>query len=377
MKKVALLIQSPHARGGLEKYALRTAEALAARGREVSLLSLGTSDRKPIPGITYVNVGNAVPLSVGKLWQFDWACQRYLKAHPHDITFGFDRVRHQTHIRAGNGVHAAYLQHRTMTDAWWKTATLRMNPLHQSLLHFERKAFEHPELRTLFTNSHMVRNEVLAHYQISPEKIQVVHNGVEWTAWESAFANWQAERAHFLSELRLPTSPFYFLFVGHGYRRKGLEFLLKGLARLKDSDAQLLVVGRDRERDAFQLLANRLRLEDRVHFLGARNDVLRCYQAADALAIPSTYDPFANVTLEGLAMGLYTVSSRYNGGSEIMTPEYGAIIEHLTNPDSVAAALQQALQRQKTMESAIIIRNSVQKLDFSHQLEKLVSLTLN
>lgn len=376
--KIALLVQSPSARGGLEKYAQCTAEGFAKRGCEVSILSLGSEIRPALPGITHVNVANrtALPLSVGRLWQYDWACQRFLKEHPHDVVFGFDRVRHQTHIRAGNGVHAAYLEQRAMTDSWWKSATLRMNPFHRSLLHFERAAFEHPDLRLLFTNSHMVRDEVLAHYRTAPEKIAVVHNGVQWTAWEQAFALWPQERTRLLTELKLPTSACYLLFVGHGYRRKGLQFLLQGLARVKDSNVHLLVVGRDREQKAFQTLAASLGLTSRVHFFGARSDVLRFYQAADALAIPSTYDPFANVTLEGLAMGLCTVSSRFNGGSEIITPENGVIIDQLSDPDSVAVALRMAIQRQKTMETAIMVRESVRRLDFSNQLDRLISLTL-
>ncbi len=54
------------------------------------------------------------------------------------------------------------------------------------------------------------------------------------------------------------------------------------------------------------------------------------YQLADALAIPSFYDPFANVTVEALAMGLFVVSSRSNGGFEILDPSKGIIIENLS-----------------------------------------------
>ena len=43
------------------------------------------------------------------------------------------------------------------------------------------------------------------------------------------------------------------------------------------------------------------------------------YQMADALVIPSFYDPFANVTVEALAMGLFVLSSKHNGGPEILT----------------------------------------------------------
>ncbi len=46
---------------------------------------------------------------------------------------------------------------------------------------------------------------------------------------------------------------------------------------------------------------------------------------------------------EALAMGLYVVTSRFNGGKEVLTPQSGSVIEELTSPESVAQALKTAL----------------------------------
>lgn len=375
-RRVAILIHQAVKQGGLEKYAQRTAAAFAARGCQVSVMTFGPIPRTAPTGVTYLSMGSGAPLSALRLWQFDHCCQRALREQPHDVVFAFDRVRHQTHLRAGNGVHAAYLQQRALTDSWHKQLAFRINPLHRSLLYFERKALESPDLRRLFTNSRMVRDQILNTYSTAAEKISVVHNGVEWTAWQEVFDQWPDARARLLAELQLPPSAYYLLFVGHGYRRKGLGFLLQGLAHLRLADVHLLVVGKEREQAEFQTVVARLGLQGRVHFLGPRNDVLRFYQAADALVVPSIYDPFANVTLEGLAMGLYTVSSRFNGGSEVLTPGNGTMIERLDNAESMAAALQQAIDRPKSAVSARGIRDSVRGLDFSRQLDELVTLTL-
>lgn len=374
-RSVAILVHHALKQGGLENTARRAAAAFSARGCQVSLVTFAPTSTKS-ERISYESLGVGLPSSLLKLWQFDWRSHRVFQKKPRDIIFGFDRVRHQTHLRAGNGVHAAYLQQRALTDRWIKRITDSLHPFHRSLLHFERQAFENPSLRRLFTNSHMVRNEILHHYRVEPDKISVVHNGVDWASSQQLFDRWPEGRAQLLADCHLPSSAFYFLFVGHGYRRKGLEFLLHGLARIQDPHVHLLVVGRERRPATFRALTARLGLDKRTHFLGARSDVWHLYQAADALVVPSIYDPFANVTVEGLAMGLYTISSRHNGGHEVLTPATGTTISTLDDPDAVAEALQRAIARPKKHNSAEVIRDSIRALDSARQLDQMVTLTL-
>ena len=90
------------------------------------------------------------------------------------------------------------------------------------------------------------------------------------------------------------------------------------------------------------------------------------YQQSDCLAIPSFYDPFANVTLEALAMGLYAVSSKTNGGHEILTPEKRRCDRVAHRPilrRSRARAGPKAPQNRAAAPKAI--RDSVQHLDFA------------
>ena len=108
-----------------------------------------------------------------------------------------------------------------------------------------------------------------------------------------------------------------------------------------------------------------------------RSDIRRFYALADAIVIPSLYDPFANVTVEALGMGLYVVSSKFNGGKEILDKECGCIIDDLFDPESVAKALEQSLFFPKTLESAEETRAKVSFMDFSISLPRLVEECLS
>ncbi|MDP1834632.1 MAG: glycosyltransferase family 4 protein [Chlamydiales bacterium] len=371
--KVALLKSRLEKQGGLEKYAKQLVKAFVLKGCDVTILTTGTPiDKYPCE---VISLGKPGLFSALNILTFDQQCKKWLAENPQDIVFGTERTTFQTHYRAGNGVHAAYLERRKRSEGFWKRLSFAINPLHHTILSFERKAFEDPQLERLFVNSHMVRSEVLEHYKTNPDKIDVIHNGVEWSEWQKPFDSWTATRHELLKALGLDQGCHQLLFVGHGFRRKGLDRLLHGIARTRHpSNIQLAVVGVDKEAGFFQNLASELKLN--VKFFGARSDIISFYQAADALAIPSTYDPFANVTVEALAMGLFVITSKDNGGHEIINRQIGTVIENLDDPEAIADSLRIAMQHPKTTESAIAIRVQTRRYDFANQLNTIVDRTL-
>jgi UDP-glucose:(heptosyl)LPS alpha-1,3-glucosyltransferase len=370
MRHVVLLKSRSGSQGGLEKYASRIANAFVEKGARVSVLTTGTV---PVDGPVAFHATKTIPWpGFVRMDQFDWFVQSWLKKNKADLVFGMDRNRCQTHIRAGNGVHAAYLASRAITEGKLKAFLCQLNPLHRKILELEKCAFENLSLQKLFTNSHMVRDQVLKYYSTDPAKIQVIHNGVEWYEMESRFASWEEGKARACQKFGLDPSRFHFLFIGHGYLRKGLDRLLIGLSRLKERHFSLSVIGKDNQLDLYRAKAVQLGLKDHVHFFGPSQEISLFYQLADVLAIPSFYDPFANVTVEALAMGLFVLSSKQNGGHEILTADNGAVIADLLDTDAMAHVLETALLHRKTASSARLIRQSVQHLDFSNQLRTLI-----
>lgn len=349
MKSIALIKQDATLAGGLEKQTARLIGAFQAKGCFVSLISCSLKKM----------------FSVSKIAAFDRHCSAHLKKHTYDIIFGVDRTRLQTHIRAGNGVHAANLQMRCKAEGFLKHLSFSLNPLHRLLLQIEKESFENPKLEMVFTNSHMVKNQILCFYKVEPEKIHVIHNGVEWNEMEDDFQKWP--------EVKRQNRRYEFLFIGHNFKRKGLLPLLEALSRLKNRDFHLSVIGKDKNMRWFKVYIEKLKLKNHVTFLGAISPPNLYYQMADSLVIPSIYDPFANVTLEALAMGLFVISSKTNGGHEILTPENGTTFE---NQDGLISALESGMKKPKTWDSSLQIRNSVSHLDFSSQLEKICALCL-
>jgi len=369
LASVTLLKSTISHLGGLEKYTLRLFSAFQKAGCDVTLLTTGnTLSIESLTSARVVSHTFSHSLSFQKVAEFDKFCKTTLKESPSSIVFGLDRNRHQTHIRAGNGVHAAYLERRRRHEGFFKGVSFAINPLHRLLLSIEKESFENRDLRVLFTNSHMVKNEVLTHYDVDESKVQVIHNGVEWQEMQAPFEISLANRHTLFINLRLDPSKFQFLFIGHNFARKGLDQLLYSLSLLNKNDFHLSVIGTDKNIERYKLEVEKMGLSSSVTFFGQRKDVLSFYQMADCLVIPSLYDPFANVTIEALAMGLYVVSSKSNGASEVLRKDSGIVVEDLTD--------QEAFAKPKRHDTSIQIRASVEHLDFSHQLAKMVDKTL-
>jgi UDP-glucose:(heptosyl)LPS alpha-1,3-glucosyltransferase len=128
-------------------------------------------------------------------------------------------------------------------------------------------------------------------------------------------------------QLGIPPDGRVVVFVGTGFRRKGLERLLElwgsGLIR----EVYLLIVGNDSQ------LAQYRREWQRpdVFFVGPQPRVEDYCAAADLLVLPSVQEAFGNVVLEALAAGLPVVTVRGVGAADGLHSELLHGI--LENPD--------------------------------------------
>jgi len=101
--------------------------------------------------------------------------------------------------------------------------------------------------------------------------------------------------------------------------------------------ADLAVVGHDRRARDYAHLATRLGIADRVRFLGPQREVPAFYGAADALVLPTLYDPFPNVALEALACGLPVITSTQCGAAELLS-QTGLVVDAL-DTDALGASM--------------------------------------
>src|SRR5207253_5358278 len=83
-------------------------------------------------------------------------------------------------------------------------------------------------------------------------------------------------------------------------------------------DHDLLLIGDGPQAAALQHCARRLRVQNRVHFAGWRNDVPSIMAAADLLVLPSRWEGMPNVVLEAMAAGKPVIATQAEGTVELL-----------------------------------------------------------
>jgi glycosyltransferase involved in cell wall biosynthesis len=151
------------------------------------------------------------------------------------------------------------------------------------------------------------RRDVIEHLGVSPERVFVIHNGLD----HDRFRPTGGER---------PFDEPYVLYVGTEQPRKNLVTLLRALRRIKDSrrgdGVKLVKVGAPGGceapfREHTERAIAELGLCDDVHFAGRVPDeeLPWWYAHAECLVLPSLYEGFGNPALEGMACGCPVVVS--------------------------------------------------------------------
>jgi UDP-glucose:(heptosyl)LPS alpha-1,3-glucosyltransferase len=285
------------------------------------------------------------PLRTPRVWQpirvlgFSRGASRAIRTRPgFDVVHSFSRTLHQDLYRAGGGSHADYLDRNH--DGLGRRVR-GFSPRHRVLLEIERRVFADPSQR-IQCASRLVADSLIARHGVASERIWLQPNGVDLARYASpaARAAGRALREELNTEVPEEQSAGpggLWLFPASGWRRKGLETLLRALGRTRQPSTRVWVVGRD-SASAWQGRAVTLGVADRVRFLGPRSDLEVLYHAVDGMVLPTRYDPFANVTLEAAAAGLPIITTRANGAAEWLRDAVRTIAEP-ADADALAAAL--------------------------------------
>jgi UDP-glucose:(heptosyl)LPS alpha-1,3-glucosyltransferase len=170
----------------------------------------------------------------------------------------------------------------------------------------------------------------LSRYYGRADHVRVVYGGFDLSRFnpERRASLRPAARANF----RLGENDCALLLIGNGWKNKGLPALLESVGMLRDPRLTVLVAGHDNPAP-YQAAIEHHHLNGRVRFLRPRPDVEFFYAAADAYVGPSLEDAFAQPPAEAMASGLPVITSRKNGGAEIISHGSDGLI--LEDPEDV------------------------------------------
>ncbi len=376
--KIAFVRKSYNPYGGAEKYLSQLTARLIKMGHEVHIfahrwdsIAAGKADG-PSPSFHKVPV---IPNpSFLEALSFAFFSRRLLQEESFTIIHSFERTLFQDIYRAGDGCHREWLIRREKMDSWMKRAFHPINPLHRSLLFLERNLFRSPRLKRIMPNAHRGKEEIMRHYGVPEERIEVIHNGVDSEAFHPR--NREAFRLEVRRDLGIAPGAFVMLFLGSGFRRKGLDGVIAALAEVRKAIPQgvLLVAGKDRV-EGYRAHASRAGVGDAVLFLGPTGKARELYAASDLFVLPTFYDPFSNACLEAMASGLPVLTTPYNGIAEfIQEGRNGFLVEPSMDGAETASKMVRFYRDFQGKSMGEEARKSILPLDMSFVIPRILQL---
>jgi glycogen(starch) synthase len=135
------------------------------------------------------------------------------------------------------------------------------------------------------------------------------------------------------------------LFVGRLAPQKGVSTLVEAAGLLKDPSARILLVGDGPERPKLERDAERLGVDDRLHFVGffAHERLPAVLAHADLLVLPSLYEELGTVLLEAMQAALPIVASRTGGIPDLIEDGVNGMLVPAGDPEALARAIDRLL----------------------------------
>jgi glycosyltransferase involved in cell wall biosynthesis len=166
----------------------------------------------------------------------------------------------------------------------------------------------------VLTNAGAVRDAVLAENHFLPEKVRVIHNGVDM----QKFANGSRDRTWLKQG---SAQEKWIALVGNMHSDvKGHPWLIAAAGAIAGEfpATRFVLVGDGELRKDYERQVAELGLGRHFLFLGRRDDVPRVLSCCDIAILPSKAEGLPNAVLEYLAVGLPTVATRVGGNAEII-----------------------------------------------------------
>jgi len=293
--------------GGLQRDFLRIAKACIAAGHSVRVYAMNWKgpllDDLPVTLIPVAGQQNHT-----RIRSFAHKLPEFLAKDPPDRIIGFNKMPGLDVYYAADTCFQARAREN-------HGLFFRLTPRYQTLCKFEKAVFEKTAHTRILLLSEAQKPLFMQYYQTPEERFHILPPGIS--------RDFSAR-----SNIRQKDS-FELLFVGSGFRTKGLDRVLVALAALPPAlseKTRLTVIGEDHS-SPFIRLSKKLGIENRVDFLGGRPDVSDFMLTASLLVHPARHENTGTVLLEAAVSGLPVLTTDVCGYAKyIASSAAGAVL---------------------------------------------------
>jgi UDP-glucose:(heptosyl)LPS alpha-1,3-glucosyltransferase len=354
--RIAILRKKYTFHGGAEGFSSSFIERLADEGHEMHIFAMkwqAVSSHKNIcfhkvPVVSFNSFLRDLSFAVVSCLMLKRRRKEF------DIIQTHDKTLYQDIYRAGDGCHIEWLKQRWKRTGLPGRLSVVANPYHWLILALERSILNGHKFRKIIAISDMVRKNIIDNYKVSPADIEVIYNGVDLEKFHPD------NRGKYSSEIRrqhgVSDTDFVVLFMGSGFERKGVRYLIQAVESVK-GPVTLLIVGKGKHPPVSPLTKGGIKggsvpLRNKIIFCGPQKENFKYYAAADIFVFPTMYEPFGNVHLEALASGIPVITTQNSGASEIIKDGVqGFVVREPEDIGAIAEKIQFLMSNRERLEA--------------------------
>ena len=216
--------------------------------------------------------------------------------------------------------------------------------------------------------SESMKNDLLSHFTIPPDKITVIPNPVECEHVRQRLVERPALDFKELDRNKTLIS------IGRLEYEKGHDLLIEALSQL-DRDVYLILVGSGTRQKKLEELARRKGLGDKVIFAGFQQNPFAFTKYASLFVFPSRYEGFGSAIVEALACGLPVVTfAGPTAAREIIHPGFNGFLAEKIDPEHLTCAIEKAMKH--CFQSDEIVRDAKSRFDI-HEIISRYEVVFN
>jgi len=204
----------------------------------------------------------------------------------------------------------------------------------------------------------LVLNKSAARYfsrLVGAEKVHISTMGIDFSVYRRIDKN----RAR--DDLGLDSDKKYVLCVGAMVPRKGLDYLIRSIPTISEKlpNTELLLVGEGYCKKQLQLLAQKLHIQDKIHFIPAVDSEPRIpdeklplyYNAADVFVLPSLIEGLGVVGIEAMACETPFIGTNVEGIPSLVEQFEAGLLIPPRDSNAIASAVIKVLEDGATFSS--------------------------
>jgi len=228
------------------------------------------------------------------------------------------------------------------------------------------------EANKVIVTTWSMRHEVCGHFKVPWDKVWIIPNAVDAAKFQV-----DVDKGAVRQRYGVGWGEKLILYVGRLVAEKGVEYLIQAVPKIsaKYPGAKFVIVGEGWLRGHLEWLANQTGQRWRINFTGfiPDSELVALMRSADVLVVPSVYEPFGIVALEGMAAGVPVVASQVGGLAEVVEHDRTGVYVYMRNPDSIAWGVDRVLSNSGHAEW--LVRNGLEAVRKVYSWEAVAKKT--